>query len=186
LIAPLGDGSGKYRSLPTRVIVHSPPRRLESEGLHVCGNAFDRISPRTPMSSTSTAPKAAPPANRTRPKYYDLNLLNLPIPGLVSIFHRITGVVMFLALIPATLFLLQCTLASESGFDQWKGYFALPAVKLIVLGFVWAYFHHLFAGIRYLLLDIHVGIAKEPAQASAKWVLIAGVIATVLFGARIW
>lgn len=135
-------------------------------------------------SAPSTASRATRAANR--PKYYDLNLLHLPIPGLVSIFHRVTGVTMFLFLIPALLMLLQCTLSGETGFNQWKGYFALPAVKLIVLGFVWAYMHHLFAGIRYLLLDIHVGIAKEPAQMSAKVVLAAGVIATLLIGVRIW
>ena len=126
------------------------------------------------------------PASRQRPKYYDLNLLHLPMPGLVSIFHRITGVVMFLFLIPAFLFVLQCTLGSETGFNQWKSIFAEPIVKLIVLGFVWAYLHHLFAGIRYLLLDINVGIALEPARTSARVVLALGVIATILVGVRIW
>jgi succinate dehydrogenase / fumarate reductase, cytochrome b subunit len=126
------------------------------------------------------------PVPRQRPKYYDLNLLHLPMPGLVSIFHRITGIVMFLFLIPAVLFVLQCTLGSEAGFDQWKSIFSQPIVKLIVLGFIWSYLHHLFAGIRYLLLDIHVGIALAPARASAKMVLVFGIIATALVGARIW
>lgn len=129
---------------------------------------------------------SAPRSPATRPKYYDLNLLNLPMPGLVSIFHRITGIVMFLFLIPALLFVLQCTLGSEDGFNRWKALFAHPLVKLVVLGFVWAYMHHFFAGIRYLLLDVHIGIAKEPAQLSAKIVLVLGVIATLLIGVRIW
>jgi succinate dehydrogenase / fumarate reductase cytochrome b subunit len=128
-------------------------------------------------------PVASP---KNRPKYYDLNLLNLPMPGLVSIFHRITGVAMFLFLIPLVLFILQTTLSSEAGFAAWKGYFANPLVKLIVVGFVWAFMHHLFAGIRYLLLDLHIGIAKEPAQSSARVVLIAGLVATAVFAARIW
>jgi succinate dehydrogenase / fumarate reductase, cytochrome b subunit len=143
----------------------------------------NRQQKRFPMSSS--APRS-PAARGNRPKYYDLNLLNLPMPGLVSIFHRITGVAMFLFLIPALLFVLQCTLGSEAGFNRWKSFFAEPVVKLIVLGFVWAYMHHFFAGIRYLLLDVHVGIAKEPAQFSAKVVLVFGVLATVLIGARIW
>ena len=126
------------------------------------------------------------PASRQRPKYVDINLLHLPMPGLVSILHRITGVVMFMFLIPAVLFVLQCTLGSETGFNQWKSIFALPLAKLILLGFVWSYMHHLFAGIRYLLLDVHVGIALEPARMSARIVLALGVIATVLVGVRIW
>ena len=126
------------------------------------------------------------PVPRQRPKYYDLNLLHLPMPGLVSIFHRITGVVMFLFLIPAVLFVLQRTLGSEAGFNQWQTIFSQPIVKLIVLGFVWSYLHHLFAGIRYLLLDIHVGVELQPARTSARIVLALGLIATVLVGVRIW
>ena len=126
------------------------------------------------------------PAARQRPKYYDLNLLHLPMPGLVSIFHRITGVVMFLFLIPAVLYVLQCTLGSETGFNNWRSIFSEPVVKLIVLGFVWSYLHHLFAGIRYLLLDIQVGTALEPARTSARIVLALGLIATVLVGVRLW
>ena len=126
------------------------------------------------------------PAPRQRPKYFDLNLLHLPMPGLVSILHRITGVVMFLFMIPAGLFVLQCTLGSEAGFDRWKSVFSEPLVKLIVLGFVWSYLHHLFAGVRYLLLDIHVGTALQPARTSASVVLALGLIGTVLVGIRIW
>ena len=126
------------------------------------------------------------PATRQRPKYYDLNLLHLPMPGLVSIFQRITGVVLFLFLIPAVLFVLQCTLGSADGFNKWKTIFSEPIVKLIVLGFVWSYLHHLFAGIRYLFLDIHIGTALESARNSAKLVLVLGLIGTVLVGVRIW
>jgi len=130
----------------------------------------------------STVPRA--PA--ARPKYVDVNLLHLPIPGLVSIFHRVTGVVMFLFLIPAMLFVLQYTVGSEDGFNQWKSYFSHPLVKIVFLGFVWAYMHHFFAGIRYLLLDVHIGVDLAPARLSAKIVLGAGLVATILIGARIW
>jgi succinate dehydrogenase / fumarate reductase, cytochrome b subunit len=128
----------------------------------------------------SVAPKA-------RPKYYDLNLLNLPLPALVSIFHRITGIVMFLFLIPATLYLLQGTLKSESGFNFWKNVITgFPIVKLILLGFVWSFLHHFFAGIRYLLLDLHIGIDKVGARKSSILVFIAGLVTTAAFGVRIW
>ncbi|MBC7625426.1 MAG: succinate dehydrogenase, cytochrome b556 subunit [Aeromicrobium sp.] len=131
----------------------------------------------------ASRPVASP---KQRPKYYDLNLLNLPMPGLVSILHRITGVAMFLFLIPLVLLVLQTTLASDTGFATWQGYFANPLVKLIVIGFVWSFMHHLFAGIRYLLLDLHIGVAKVPAQSSARVVLVAGLVAATIFAARIW
>lgn len=133
----------------------------------------------------STVSRAAP-SHRPRPKYYDLNLLNLPAPGLVSIFHRVTGIVLFLFAIPLALFLLQATLTNESKFDFWRNVVNFPLVKLVLLAFIWAYLHHFFAGIRYLLLDVHVGIAKAPARLSARIVLAAGLIATILIGVRIW
>lgn len=134
------------------------------------------------MSSLSSKSAAA----KQRPKYYDLNLLNLPMPGLVSIFHRITGVAMFLFLIPLVLWILQITLANEAGFVKWQSIYSMLVVKLIMIGFVWAFMHHLIAGIRYLLLDLHIGIAKEPAQSSAKVVLVLGIVATAIFAFRVW
>ena len=93
---------------------------------------------------------------------------------------------MFLFLIPALLYVVQCTVESEAGFTRWKAFFSEPVVKMVVLGFVWSYMHHFFAGIRYLLLDVHVGIDLPSARLSAKLVLVAGLVATILIGVRIW
>lgn len=125
-------------------------------------------------------------AVKARPKYYDLNLAHLPPPGLVSIFHRITGAAMFLLLIPTLLFILQRTLKDEQGFQWWLSIWREPIVKLIFIGFVWAYVHHFLAGIRYLLLDVHVGVAKEAARKSALAVLALGAIVTLLIAVKIW
>jgi succinate dehydrogenase / fumarate reductase cytochrome b subunit len=132
------------------------------------------------MQSVSPAPP------KTRPKYYDVNLLHLPVAGLMSIFHRISGVVMFMVLFPALLFILQETLGSEAGFARWKTYLAHPLAKLVLLGFVWCYLHHFFAGIRFLLLDVHIGIGKIPARRTAVAVMALGVLGTLLVGFLIW
>lgn len=134
-----------------------------------------------PTAQASTARTAA-----QRPKYYDLNLANLPAPGLLSIFHRVTGAVMFLLLIPLLLFILQQSLQSDADFQRWKGILAHPLPKLILIGFIWAYLHHFLAGIRYLLLDVHWGIHKEAARSSARWVLALGLIGALLIGVWIW
>jgi succinate dehydrogenase / fumarate reductase, cytochrome b subunit len=134
-------------------------------------------------------PTARPPIVKPlaqRPKYYDLNLLNLPAPGLLSIFHRISGAVMFLVLIPLLLFMLQQSLQSESEFQRWKACLAHPVAKLVMLGFIWSYLHHFLAGIRYLLLDVHWGIKLDQARSSAKLVLVLGVVGTLLIGVWIW
>lgn len=125
-------------------------------------------------------------ASRQRPKYYDLNLAHLPVPGLVSILHRVSGALLFLPAIPAALYLLDSTLASEAQWLRWKAVLAMPAVKLIALAFVWLYAHHFLAGIRYLLLDVHLGVAKEAARASAKLVLACGAALTLLVAWRTW
>ena len=125
-------------------------------------------------------------APKPRPKYYDLSLAHLPPPGLVSIFHRISGILLFFPLLPAMLYLMDSVLGSQQGYAQWRGFFAQPLVKVVLIGVVWLYAHHFWAGIRYLLLDVHWGIDKAPARASANAVLALGVITTVLIAWRIW
>jgi succinate dehydrogenase / fumarate reductase cytochrome b subunit len=125
-------------------------------------------------------------APKPRPKYYDLNLAHLPPPGLVSIFHRVSGLLLFFPILPLSLYLLQTSLASEDGYARLAQFFARPFVKLLLLGVVWLYAHHFWAGIRYLFLDVHWGIAKAPARASAVAVLIAGVATTLVVGWRLW
>jgi succinate dehydrogenase / fumarate reductase cytochrome b subunit len=78
------------------------------------------------------------------------------------------------------------TLGSEEGFTRWHEFFSRPVVKLAIVGAAWLYAHHFFAGIRYLLLDMHIGIEKEPSRTSAVTVLALGVIAALFVAWRIW
>jgi succinate dehydrogenase / fumarate reductase cytochrome b subunit len=142
--------------------------------------------PRAPGRRNATQERKMTTATKPRPNYYDLNLANLPAPGLASIVHRISGALLFLPAIPLLLYVMQSTLGSEAGWLHWKRFLSEPAVKVILLGFVWLYAHHFFAGIRYLLLDLHVGVAKASAQASAKLVFALGAVATLLIGWRLW
>jgi succinate dehydrogenase / fumarate reductase cytochrome b subunit len=123
---------------------------------------------------------------KPRPKYYDLNLAHLPPPGLVSIIHRVSGAVLFFPILPIVLYMLHATLGSEEGFARWQEFFSRPVVKLIVIGAVWLYAHHFFAGIRYLLLDMHIGIEKQPSRTSAVAVLVLGLLTALLVGWRLW
>jgi succinate dehydrogenase / fumarate reductase cytochrome b subunit len=133
----------------------------------------------------STVPKTRP-ASRARPKYYDLNLLHLPLPGLLSIFHRISGVLLFFPLVPLCLIVLQECLGSAEGYAAWKAFFGLAIVKLALLGAVWLFAHHFFAGLRYLALDVHIGVDKAPATTSARLVFALGLATTAFIGWRLW
>ena len=125
-------------------------------------------------------------APKTRPKYYDLNLAHLPPPGLVSILHRISGAALFFPLLPIALYILHTTLASEDGYARWATLFHRPGVKLIVILAAWGYAHHFFAGLRYLLLDLHIGIEKVPARTSAVIVLVLGFLSAVFVAWYMW
>ena len=125
-------------------------------------------------------------APKPRPKYYDLSLAHLPAPGLLSIFHRVSGALLFFPLLPLALYMLQLSLGSEAGYARVAAVFAHPIVKLLMLGATWLYAHHFFAGIRYLLLDLHIGIDKSPSKTSAMAVFVCGLLATLLIGWRLW
>jgi succinate dehydrogenase / fumarate reductase cytochrome b subunit len=125
-------------------------------------------------------------APKPRPKYYDVNLAHLPPPGLVSIFHRVSGTALFFPVLPILLYVLHVTLASPEGFARWHEFFDRPVVKAIVIAATWVYAHHFFAGLRYLVLDLHVGVNRLPARRSAVAVLVLGAVTTLLVAWRIW
>ena len=121
-----------------------------------------------------------------RPKYYDLNLAHLPAPGLLSILHRVSGAALFFPLLPMLLYVMQSALGSEPGFAEWRAFFSHPVAKLAFIAATWLYAHHFFAGIRYLLLDVHVGVMKDPARRSAIVVFALGAETALLVAWRIW
>lgn len=125
---------------------------------------------------------------KARPKYLSLAALlfeiRLPLAGWVSILHRVSGAILFLATV-WLLFLLDRSLASESGFESVKRYASHPLVKIALLVLIWSYCHHFCAGIRFLFLDIHKGIEKETARLTSIVVIVAGLALAALFGARL-
>jgi succinate dehydrogenase / fumarate reductase, cytochrome b subunit len=123
---------------------------------------------------------------RKRPLWYNLNLLNLPVPAVVSILHRISGALLFV-LTFFLLYFLDGSLASAESFDAVRATLAHPFLKLVQFGLLWALMHHLLAGIRYLLLDIHVGVALQPARTSSYAVIGASLVLTVILaGVLLW
>jgi len=122
---------------------------------------------------------------RRRPKFLDLREIRLPLPGVVSILHRISGGGLFLFL-PFLIYLFDLSLTSPETFAVYKGIVGHWFVKLILLGLLWAYLHHFCAGIRFLLLDLHQGIDLEPARQSARVVLMVSGALTVILGVWLW
>ena len=133
---------------------------------------------------------ASASAKKIRPKYLSLTAIlfqiRLPVPGLVSILHRISGALLVIPFTAWALYMLDVSLRSEEGFHSIARYFELPLVKLGMLLFVWAFCHHLCAGIRYLFLDLDKGIELRPARITSYLVIVAGIVLTAVFGALLW
>jgi succinate dehydrogenase / fumarate reductase cytochrome b subunit len=130
-------------------------------------------------------------AKKARPKYLSLPAIlfeiRLPLPGWVSILHRVSGLLLFFPFAAWLLYLLDASLASEAGFEKIRThYLQMPVVKLALLGFAWAYLHHFCAGLRFLFLDIDKGIELRTARLTSVLVLVASLALTALVAVKLW
>jgi succinate dehydrogenase cytochrome b subunit len=121
----------------------------------------------------------------SRPVYLDLLRIRLTVTAVASVLHRITGVLLSVS-IPAVLWLLQRSLNGPEGYQQVLDLAHSLALRLIGALLLWALLHHLIAGVRFLLLDLKIGISLRPARAGAWAVNIASLlIFLVLLGLAI-
>lgn len=130
-------------------------------------------------------------ARKARPEYRNINVsqilsYRLPPAGIVSILHRISGALLFLAGIPFALYLLQQSITSEISFENYRGIVGSIPGKLVLLVLIWAFVHHAIAGIRYLLLDRHMGIHKDASRTSAQVVLVSSLLLTAVLALKLF
>ncbi|MEY4710941.1 MAG: hypothetical protein RIS88_391 [Pseudomonadota bacterium] len=140
---------------------------------------------------TESAPK--------RPEFRNINALTdlptyrLPAAGIVSILHRISGVLMFL-LMPFIIWMFDTSVSSEisfarftSAFNNGLGFVPGFLVKLVTLALLWAYLHHFIAGVRHVWMDMsHAAVSKSRGAVSAKAVLASSLLLTVVLGAKLF
>ncbi len=123
--------------------------------------------------------------NKKRPKHLALHKIQLPFPGFVSILHRVSGAILFLAL-PLLLLLLDQSLRSIETYTNLAECLAHPVLKLGLLGVVWAFLHHFCAGLRYLAIDLHLVPNLAAARASSMWVMAVSLLLTAGVGVKLW
>ncbi len=119
-----------------------------------------------------------------RPVYRNLGLTQIlgyrmPPAAVVSILHRISGVLLFLIGIPFILYLFQNSLTSELSFEVYRRAVSSWLGKLVLLVLIWSFLHHLLAGIRFLLLDLHIAGEREQGMITAQVVLVLSILLTV-------
>ena len=140
-----------------------------------------------------------PEVAKKRPEFRNINFFRdlpayrLPVAGIVSILHRVSGVLMFV-LLPFVIWLFDTSISSEISFARFRSAFGngmgfVPGVlvKLVALALIWAYLHHLFAGLRHLWMDVsHTAVSKEFGAKSAQAVLVSSLVLTVALGAKLF
>lgn len=134
---------------------------------------------------------------KTRPVFTNIHVTQivsyrLPPAGIVSILHRISGVVMFL-LLPFVVWMLDNSLSSEISFEAFTNVFVAGAaglpgwfVKLVALGLIWAYLHHFIAGVRHLWMDATHSVSKAQGHSSAVLTLALSLVLTAALGAKLF
>ena len=135
---------------------------------------------------------------RKRPEFRNINALKdlpsyrLPVAGIVSILHRISGFLMFL-LMPLIIWMFDNSITSEISFAKFSAAFNIGIVfvpgwfmKLIALALIWAYLHHFIAGLRHLYMDMFHAVTREFGKSSAIVTLILSVGLTVVLGAKLF
>ncbi|HEX3140559.1 MAG TPA: succinate dehydrogenase, cytochrome b556 subunit [Rhizobacter sp.] len=116
----------------------------------------------------------------------------LPPAGVVSILHRVSGIVMFI-LMPFIIWMFDTSLTSEISYSQFTsvfvaGYGFLPAwlIKIVVLALIWAYLHHFIAGLRHLWMDATHSVSKEFGRLSALVTLGLSIVLTLVLGFKLF
>lgn len=142
---------------------------------------------------------SSPPSRPQRREFRNISPFDIlayarrmPPGAMVSILHRISGVIMFV-LLPLVVWMFDASLTSELSYERFtalfNGLLGVPGwmVKLVVLGLIWAFVHHLCAGVRHLVMDaFHSLVAKGPGKKSALAVFAVSIPLTLALGAKLF
>lgn len=139
-----------------------------------------------------TVPAKPRPEFRNINAFKDLTTYRMPAAAWVSILHRVSGAIMFL-LLPFIIWLFDTSVSSEISFARFRaafnvGLWFVPGVivKLVALALIWAFLHHLIAGLRHLYMEVTHKLTKEFGRSSAMSVLVLSLGLTVILGAKLF
>lgn len=126
------------------------------------------------------------PVTKPRPVYLNLFAIRMPLPAVVSILHRASGALLFVIGIPLLLYVVQQAIASPEAWAHMRAAFDAPFAKLVAIALAWAFIHHLLAGIRHLLMDVHIGVELPAARQAAAVTLVLAIVLTLAIAVRLW
>ena len=144
------------------------------------------------MSAPSPSTRPKRPEFRNINAFTDLPSYRLPVAGIVSILHRVSGALMFL-LMPFIIWMFDTSISSELSFARFTSAFGVGVgfvpgwfFKLVALAILWAFLHHLIAGMRHLWMDMRHAVSKEFGKSSAVFTLVLSIGLTVVLGAKLF
>lgn len=124
--------------------------------------------------------------------FKDLTTYRMTPAAWVSILHRASGALMFL-LLPLIVWLFDTSVSSEISYERFSSAFSagigfVPGwlFKLVVLAIIWAYVHHLIAGMRHVYMDATHKVSKEFGKSTAITTLVLSIGLTVVLGAKLF
>jgi succinate dehydrogenase / fumarate reductase, cytochrome b subunit len=121
----------------------------------------------------------------SRPMHLDLTRMKFPPMAIVSVMHRISGVLLFL-LLPFMLYLLHTSLQSQDSFEQLHHFMALPSVSFFLWVLVCAVSFHFLAGVRHMLMDCGLGESLQAGRVTAYLIIVLEVIVMIFSGVWLW
>ena len=140
------------------------------------------------MSENISAPLAK---TKVRPVFRNIGFAQLanyrlPIPGIASIVHRITGIALFVCLL-FLLAMLQMSLKSDAGFEAFRSIvWANPVAKIVLIGLLFAIVYHMIAGLRHMVQDTNAWLDLPVARATAFAVFGLSALVTAIIVWRLW
>lgn len=144
------------------------------------------------MSAPSPSTRPKRPEFRNINAFTDLPSYRLPVAGIVSILHRVSGALMFV-LMPFIIWMFDTSISSELSFARFTSAFGVGVgfvpgwfFKLVALAILWAFLHHLIAGLRHLWMDMRHAVSKEFGKSSAIFTLALSIGLTVVLGAKLF
>ena len=145
------------------------------------------------MTEMASNQRPKRPEFRNINAFTDLPGYRLPLAGIVSILHRVSGAIMFL-LLPFVIWMFDTSISSDLSFMRFKsafnaGMLGLPGVlwTLVALAIIWAFLHHFLAGLRHLWMDSsHDAVSKDFGRQSAAFTLVVSIALTLVLGAKLF
>ena len=118
----------------------------------------------------------------TKPVYINLFKIQLPLSALISISHRVSGIVIFFMVLPVFAYILNILSDNPAAFISFMdAYNTSIFLRTFVLFNILIFEYHVIAGIRHMLMDFHlISETLSASNTSAKIALIVFILIAFL------